>query len=245
MALGHRLKSVLVYSTSLHMRKKVAVMIFGTPGAGKGTQANLLAWTKGFFHFDSGKYLRGILYDPENQNDPVIQRERELNASGKLNTTSWLLDIFKAETKKIADAGMSIVYSGSPRIGFEAFGDEKTLGLVPLLEQLYGKEHIYAFYLDIKPEVAAARNKVRRTCTVCTNPILGDTPVTSCPICQGELKVRIDDKPDTYKIRYEAYTTLTVPVINELKNRGYEVAMLDAAQSPPAVFAEILKKIGH
>jgi adenylate kinase len=227
------------------MRKNVAVMIFGTPGAGKGTQANLLAWTKGFYHFDSGKYLRGILYDPANQNDPIIQRERALNASGKLNTTSWLLEIFKTETKKIADAGMSIVFSGSPRIHFEAFGDEKTLGLVPLLEQLYGKENIHAFYLDIKPEAAAARNKIRRTCTVCTTPILGGTPLTSCPICEGELKIRVDDSPETYKIRYDAYTTLTVPVIDELKKRGYEISALDASQKPPVIFAQILEKLGH
>jgi len=224
---------------------KRAVLIFGTPGAGKGTQANLLAWTKGFYHFDSGKYLRSILYDPARQNDPIIQRELALNAAGRLNTTSWLLEIFKEETKKIADAGMNIVYSGSPRIYFEAFGDEKVAGLMTLLEELYGKENIYSFFLSVDPEMASGRNKIRRTCTVCKTPILGDSPVTSCPICEGELKTRVDDNPETYKIRYDEYTRLTVPVIEEMKKRGYIVTTIDGAQKPPPIFTEILKVLGY
>ncbi|KKU85302.1 MAG: hypothetical protein UY12_C0004G0001, partial [Parcubacteria group bacterium GW2011_GWA2_47_8b] len=45
------------------MAKKV-VVIYGPPGSGKGTQANLLAWTKNFIHFDTGKFLEQVVNDP-------------------------------------------------------------------------------------------------------------------------------------------------------------------------------------
>jgi len=218
---------------------KQAILIFGTPGSGKGTQANLLEWTKGFYHFDSGKQLRAILHDPTRQDDPFIKRERALNDEGALNTPSWVLEMFKTEADKIGKAGMSIVYSGSPRTIYEAFGDEKNEGLISFLQNLYGKENVRAFYLDINPNLAAARNKVRRTCTVCTNPVLGDAPVTVCPLCEGELKIRIDDNPETYKNRYDQYVTRTMPIIEQLRKEGFSITELDAAKKPHEIFAEI------
>lgn len=227
-------------------------MIFGTPGSGKGTQANLLEWTKGFYHFDSGKELRSIIYDPARQSEKLIQRERALNEAGKLNTPSWVLSIFKKEARKIGKAGMSIVYSGSPRTMYEAFGDPstglragtKTIGLVAFLERLYGKEHVHFFFMRINPEVAAGRNKIRRTCTVCNNPILGTAPVTLCPLCMGPLQIRKDDDPEKYKVRYNEYMTRTMPIVDELRKRGVHIVEIDAEPGPPEIFTQIKKHLG-
>jgi len=81
--------------------------------------------------------LRSIIYDPSLQSNKTIQKERKLNEAGKLNTPRWVLSIFKREAKRVAKAGMSLVYSGSPRTLYEAFGDEKTEGLVPLIQKMY------------------------------------------------------------------------------------------------------------
>ena len=222
---------------------KQAIFIFGTPGSGKGTQANLLAWTKGFYHWDSGKELRAILFDPANQNDPFIKKEREMNESGILNTTSWVLGLFKKAAEKISNAGMSIVYSGSPRTMFEAFGDAENEGLVSFLQKAYGKENVHAFYLDIKPEIASARNTIRRTCTVCMTMIMSDAQVEKCPLCKGELSIRKDDNPETYKTRYEQYTTRTLPILEELKKQGMKIVTINADQDPPKIFKEILENL--
>lgn len=224
---------------------KQAIFIFGTPGSGKGTQANLLSWTKGLYHWDSGKELRSILFDPANENDPFIKKERELNQAGILNTPSWVLGMFKEAAKKISAAGMGIVYSGSPRTMFEAFGDSDNEGLIPFLQKAYGAEHVHAFYLDVAPEVAASRNKIRRTCTVCTNPVLGDAPVVTCPICEGELKTRLDDDPEKYKVRYNEYTTRTLPILDEMRKRGMTITTIKAGKKPPEIFAEIKKTLGY
>ncbi len=223
--------------------RKSAIFIFGAPGAGKGTQANLLAWTKGFIHFDSGKHLRSVLYDPSRQGEQLIKKERELNEAGILNTPSWILGIFKEQAEKVAKADLSIVYSGSPRTMYEAFGDDQNIGLVQFLEQIYGKNNLYFIFLNVSAEVAAERNKIRRICTVCTTPVLGDSPVKSCPVCEGELKIRIDDNPEKYKVRLNEYTQRTLPILNELKKRGFQVHELSGEQKPPKVFADIVKAV--
>ncbi|MDO8601815.1 MAG: nucleoside monophosphate kinase [bacterium] len=223
------------------MIQKHAVMIFGTPGSGKGTQANLLMWIKGYYHFDSGKYLRSVLYDPANQDKKIIQKERKLNEAGILNTPSWVLGLFKKETTKVAKAGMSIVYSGSPRTMYEAFGDEKTPGLVAIMEKLYGKENVNAFSLTMSPGAGAKRNAKRRTCSVCSTGVLADSTDTVCPICGGQFKVRIDDNPEVAQTRIAEYETRTKPILAELQKRGVPVHELSGEQPPHVVHAEILK----
>lgn len=223
---------------------KRAVMIFGAPGSGKGTQANLLMWIKGFYHFDSGKYLRSVLYDPANAGKKIIEREREMNAKGILNTPSWVLGIFKKEVEKVNKAGMSIVYSGSPRTMYEAFGDKKVVGLVPFLRKLYGKGNVRAIYLKVSSEAAAKRNVIRRTCGVCSTGVLATSTDKECPICGGEFKTRVDDKPEIAKTRIAEYETRTLPILAELKKKGMEVIEIDGVRPPYVVHADILKIIG-
>lgn len=219
-------------------------MIFGTPGSGKGTQANLLMWIKGFYHFDSGKYLRSVLHDPANQSKKIVQKERKLNDAGILNTPSWVLGIFKKETAKIAKAGMSIVYSGSPRTLYEAFGDKKTGGLIPFLQKLYGKNNVYALSLTMSPGAGAKRNTKRRTCSVCSTGVLADSTDTVCPICGGSFKIRIDDSnPEVAKTRIAEYETRTRPILSDLKKLGIVVREINGEQTPHVVHAEILKAI--
>lgn len=221
--------------------QKRAVMIFGAPGSGKGTQANLLMWIKGFYHFDSGKYLRSVLHDPANQSKKIVQKERKLNDAGILNTPSWVLGIFKKESEKINKAGMSIVYSGSPRTMYETFGDKKTVGLVAFLQKIYGKANVVGIYLKVSPEAAAGRNAIRRTCAVCSTGVLATSTDKECPICGGEFKTRVDDKPEIAKTRIAEYETRTLPILSELKKKGMNIVEIDGVRPPYVVHAEILK----
>jgi len=133
---------------------KKAVVIYGPPGSGKGTQANLLAWTKNFIHFDTGKFLEQVVNDPDNRNNPMIQEEKKLFDGGKLLTPSFVLKVTREKTIDVSKAGFSIVFSGSPRTMFEAFGDDKNRGLVDILDEQYGKENALFVLLDIDPKVA-------------------------------------------------------------------------------------------
>ena len=222
-----------------------AVMIYGAPGAGKGTQANLLAWRKGFIHFDTGAYLEQLLHDPKNQNDPMIKRERELFDSGKLNTPAFVLKLVSKKAKEIGKAGFGIVFSGSPRTVFEAFGDKKHKGLLSILEKVYGKENIFPIVLTVHPETSTKRNSNRKICSVCKNVILYNDSThhhTNCPLCGGPLRKRegkLDD-PETIKVRLKEYQERTFPIFEGLRSGGYKVTEIDGEPLPYQVHEQVL-----
>ena len=121
--------------------KKIAVIIYGPPGGGKGTQANLLANKLGLIHFDTGKFLESVIYDSDRKNNNVIKRERKNFETGKLMTPSFVAKEVMQAVNRISKAGWGVVFSGSPRTVYEA---QK---LPPILEKLYGKKNIFVFEL--------------------------------------------------------------------------------------------------
>ncbi len=100
-----------------------AVIIYGPPGAGKGTQAELLERNFDFIHFDTGRYLEMMYKSPKVKTDRTLKKEKNLFDNGFLNTPSFVLGVVSRATKRIAQSGFSLVYSGSPRTMYEAFGD--------------------------------------------------------------------------------------------------------------------------
>lgn len=222
-----------------------AVVIYGPPGSGKGTQANLLAWTKNFIHFDTGKYLEQVVHDPENKN-PQIKKERELFDSGVLLTPSFVLKVTSEKSEEIAKAGYSIVFSGSPRTLYEAFGDENTPGLIAILEKAYRKENLFFLFLKIKPEVSIQRNANRLVCSICATAILYSDAAhkhKTCPLCGAELRKRTVDNPAVFETRIKEYEERTKPIVTELKKKGYKINDIDGAPMPFRVFDDVKKAL--
>lgn len=225
---------------------KKVILIYGAPGAGKGTQADLLSKKIGFYHFDTGKNIEQTINDPENLKDESMRKEKELFDSGRLNTPAWVLkEVVIKKTEKLARVGVRLVFSGSPRTLFEAFGDTENTGLVDVLEKLYGKENMGILYIKVKPETSVFRNSNRAVCSVCGTPVLyqKDCAVISCPLCDAPLRKRTLDKPETIKIRLEEYENRTQPILEKLKERGFEVNVIDGEPAPFVVFEEIKKKV--
>ena len=222
---------------------KKAIMIYGQPGAGKGTQANLLSWSKGFFHFDTGKELEWLIHNPAKQSDPLIQRERVLFDGGQLNTPSWVLKMVSEKAEEIAKAGLGIVFSGSPRTLFEAFGDEKNTGLIEILEKAYGKENLHFILLKVHPDSSVFRNTNRKICSVCKTPVLANHQSEECPICGGKLYKRVLDTPEKMKIRLEEYENRTKPILAELEKRGHKISEIDGEPAPHEVHKTVLQAL--
>jgi len=224
---------------------KQAAIIYGPNGAGKGTQANLLAWKKGFIHFDTGKYLEQFVHEPKNQNDPVVQEERKNFDTGLLCSPPFVLKLVREKTQEVSRAGFGIVYSGSPRTIYEAFGDGQTEGLIATLEKEYGKANIKPFFLEIDPKESIKRNKVRLVCSKCRTGVMyveGERH-TMCPICGGPLEQRTVDKPEVLETRIKEYTERTLPILKGLEGRGYKIIKIDATPLPYKVHEEILRHI--
>ena len=233
--------------------KALVVIIMGPPGAGKGTQAELLTKTKNLVHFDTGRYLEELLYNPRLKKDKVIfsprknnfvfcenkiiREQRKLFESGKLVTPSWLLGRMIRKVKGFAKADLGIAISGSPRSIYEAFGDKSRKGLMKALEQSYGKKNIFIFVIKISENQSIKRNSARLICSVCERPLLKIENYKlkigkRCPFCAGKLYKRILDKPEIIKKRLAEYKTQTLPVIKALKNKNYQYLEIDGNALP-------------
>ncbi len=217
-------------------------MIYGPPGSGKGTQAELLAKKYHFVHFDTGRYFENLLRSPEAKKNSILRREKKLFDSGILLTPSWVLKTVSDATKKIAAAGFSIVYSGSPRTIFEAFGT-KNNGLIHFLEKLYGRKNIAVIKLNIREKTTISRNSQRLVCAICGLPILANAKNKHCSFCAGPMRKRTLDDPKVIEVRLKEYRERTYPILQELKKNGFKIKEINGEPLPYKVFAQILKKL--
>ena len=229
----------------INYMQKRAVVIYGPPGSGKGTQAELLAKKYYFIHFDTGRYFENIFRSRAAKKDPVFRREKKLFDSGILFTPAWVLKTVSQATKEIAKAGFSIVYSGSPRTLFEAFG-LKNNGLIKLLGELYGRKNITVIKLNIREKTTISRNSQRLVCVICGLPILANSKSKRCSFCAGPMRKRTLDDPKVIKVRLKEYRERTYPILQTLKKFGFEINEINGEPLPYKVFAQIIKalKIG-
>ncbi len=222
------------------MSSKV-IILYGPPGSGKGTQANLLADKLGLIHFDTGKILESVVHDPARQSSAVVRRERKLFDGGKLMTPSFVLNEVRRETMRLAKAGWGVVFSGSPRTMFEA------KGLMPLLEKYHGKKNIFVFLLRVSDATSIKRNSSRMMCKFCGYGLLTayypSRHPKYCPVCGGSFYRRTLDNPKTIRVRLVEYEKRTKPIFEFLKNRGYRLHAVDARPAPYKIFQRIFKMV--
>ncbi|MGC9603377.1 MAG: nucleoside monophosphate kinase [Minisyncoccia bacterium] len=222
--------------------QKQAVIIYGPPGSGKGTQAELLARKYNFIHFDTGRYIESLVRAPGWQKSAILRRERHLFDTGKLCTPSWVSKISKRFTGQIAELGYSIVYSGFPRTQSETFGKGKD-DFMRFLEKLYGKKNITTIRLLVSEKASLARNSHRLVCSVCGLPLLGNAKIKTCTFCAGKMRTRSLDRPEVIKIRLKEYQNRTIPILQGMRKRGFRVAEINGEPLPYKVFESVKKTL--
>lgn len=119
----------------------MAVILMGPPGAGKATQSELLAKRFDLVHIITSELIKNALYRPENQDDPVIIREKKIFENGGINTPEWVTKMTLAKTEEAAQSKKGVIFSSSPRTLYEA------QVLMPLLKQLYPPKNIFIFFV--------------------------------------------------------------------------------------------------
>ena len=218
---------------------KRAFHIMGSPGSGKGTQANLLADHLYAIHFDTGKYLERII----KEGDPLVTPEfkKQFN-TGILNTPEIVLKLVKKEVGGLAKAGLTLIFSGSPRTLYEAFGNRKNEGLMPFLVRLYSKRNVTILKLKVSNNASLKRNSIRLVCSICKKPSI-NPKLTHCSICGGKLYRRTLDKPEVIKERLREYSERTEPIFKELKKRKFRIIEIDGTKMPSKVFESIKKHL--
>jgi len=220
--------------------KKVFI-IYGLPGSGKGTQADILAEKFNLEHFNTGKVIEKIVNNPEELKDIKTQEQKHNFETGLLCNPEWVTNLVSKEIEKLSGAGKGVVFSGSPRTLYEA---ER---ITPKLEELYGKENIFVVEIEIKPETSIFRNSHRKVCEQCGNPIIyspENENIKKCPKCGGEITTRILDAPEIIKTRIKEYKERTMPIYEFLKDREITIHQIDGEPMPEIVTENILKVIG-
>lgn len=221
---------------------KKAIILMGPPGAGKGTQAELLAYKFDLVNFDTGRYLEDLFR--QGQMSPKMRQEFR---RGDLLNPVWTLKLFQKQIERIAQTGIGIVFNGSPRTIFEAFGEGEAKirdrGVMSILLKHYGKKNIIIFELVIPPKTTILRNSKRKICSVCWRPHLLGLSLKNCPFCGGKMIKRVQDKPSIIKHRLKEYEERTKPVLRRLKREGFKIIKIDGRPKPNAVFKNIEKHI--
>jgi adenylate kinase len=226
---------------------KKIVILFGPPGAGKGTQAELLADKTGYYHLESSKVIEHCfntenpekVFEIEGKSYKVAD-EKEIWLSGKLNNPPFVVNLLVEKIKELAEQEKSIIFSGSPRTVYEADIE------APLLIKLYGLENITFFMLDIKPETTIHRNSNRRICELVRHSILFTKEtehLTLCPLDGSKLVRRGLDDPKVITKRLEEFKERTYPIAADIEKQGIKVHKINGEPSVAQVHENIMSFI--
>ncbi len=154
-----------------HSNKQV-IIIFGAPGAGKGTQAGLLAEKFSIYYLETSKILEKEFNNPSKKVFEIdgekfeISKELKLWQTGVLCSPPFVTLLMKEQIKSLFDDGKGLMLAGSPRTIYEAGK------VMPYLKELYGKENIKVFLIEISPEQTVFRNSHRKICELMRHPMI-------------------------------------------------------------------------
>jgi len=228
--------------------KKQVIIIFGPPGAGKGTQAGLLSEKLGIYHLESSKVIEKC-FSNENP-DKVFEidgkkyklaEEIENWKTGILTSPPFVTFLMSQEIEKLAERAESFIMSGSPRTIYEVENE------MPVLEKLYGKVGIKILMLEITPEATIFRNSHRKICELMRHPILFSKEtekLTVCPLDGSKLVKRegLDD-PESIKVRIKEYEERTLPMVEYFNKNNFNLHRINGEQTVADVFKDVLKAI--
>lgn len=225
------------------------IIILGSPGSGKGTQAELLASKFGFFQWETSSII-GRIIDEAKKGEFIeiegkkyfFEKQREIRRKGLLWGGCFVFYFSKKKLEELAEEGKGVVMSGSPR------NVEETERLIPLLKKLYGAKNIVMLALAVSSKAAIWRNTHRRECELATHSILytkETEKLTKCPLDGSKLMRRKDDDPELIKTRLKRYQEETSPVFEVFRKEGIKVKEINGEQSVADVFKDILKALSR
>ncbi len=209
-------------------RGPLAVVLFGSPGSGKGTQAKLLESCLGTPHISTGDMLRERM----EAGDPLGQVVRERLASGLL-VSDDLVNRLVEERIGQPDCANGFILDGYPRTLWQAEVMRNLLkarGIAPVVI------HLHVDYTKIIERLTG-----RRVCPVCgTLYSLSSKPPKVDGICDkdgGRLITREDDSEPVIRRRLEEYARLTRPLLEYFEKAGAPTFEVDGSDGTPQAIA--------
>lgn len=207
------------------------LILLGAPGAGKGTQAEILSRKLSIPTISTGNILRAAIKN----GTPVGLKAKSYVESGALVPDDVIIGIV-AERLAESDCANGYILDGMPRTIPQAEALEKA-----------GIEIDDAISIEIADETIIKRMSGRRTCPNCgaSYHIVAAPPKTEgvCDKCGSALTIRKDDAPETVKARLEVYHRETEPLKAFYAERG-KLRSVENQPTIEATTAEIEKALG-
>ena len=207
------------------------LILLGAPGAGKGTQADIIKKTLGIPTISTGNILRAAVKN----GTPTGLRAKEYMDAGKLVPDEVIIGIINERLQE-ADCANGYILDGVPR----------TIAQAEALEAA-GIHFDHVVSLEVSDEEVEQRMTGRRTCLACgaTYHIVANPPKKEgiCDICGKELTIRKDDAPETVMARLETYHKETEPLKAFYEARG-KLKSVENQPSIEATTAAITKALG-
>ena len=192
------------------------LILLGAPGAGKGTQAEIISQKLGIPTISTGNILRAAVKN----GTPVGLQAKAYMEAGKLVPDEVIIGIIQERLAE-ADCAGGYILDGVPRTIAQAEALEKA-----------GITFDAVLSLEIADSVIEARMTGRRTCHGCgaTYHIVAAPPKTAGAgdTCGRALEQRKDDQPETVKHRLEVYHQETEPLKEFYQTRGLLKTVPDA-----------------
>ena len=224
------------------------IILFGPPGAGKGTQSELLAQKFYFYNLDTSRVLEekfknakpGDQVEINGKSYPVAD-ELAKRRKGVLCSVDFTAFLMNKRIAEIHSLGKSLILSGSPRSLAEAEVE------IPFLENIYGKENINIFFLDLPAEQTIFRNSNRRVCELMHHSILyipENAGLKRCPLDGSRLVHRDLDNVETIKLRLAEFEETVAPLEGFYNKNKFQVRKINANQYVEDVFQNVLEALG-
>ena len=184
------------------------LILLGAPGAGKGTQAEILSRELGIPTISTGNILRAAI----REGTAVGLKAKALIDAGKLVDDEVIMGIVSERLAK-PDCAKGYILDGVPRTIPQAEAME-TMGIA--IDA--------ALSIEIADETIVERMAGRRTCKNCSQTfhVVYNPPKKEgvCDFCGGELSIRKDDAPETVRARLETFHRETEPLKAFYEQRG-------------------------
>lgn len=207
------------------------VVLLGPPGAGKGTQGEIIAERLGVPRIATGDVLRAAIRKGTEQGLAA----KAYMDKGDLVPDSVILGIMK-EVFASPEASGGAILDGVVRTVPQAEG------LTMMLAELGRKVDLFLLF-DVSDDELVQRLGGRTVCETCQTTYRGIEPGTACAKCGGKLIRRKDDEPGSIRNRLDVYRVQTAPVIEWVKDKGLRFEKIDARGAVDEISERAMKAI--
>ncbi|MCI6711284.1 MAG: adenylate kinase [Anaerovoracaceae bacterium] len=212
------------------------IVLLGPPGAGKGTQAELIVKKYGIPQISTGDIFRANIKN----GTELGKKAKEYMDKGELVPDELVVDLVKDRLEQ-DDCKNGFMLDGFPRTVFQAEELTKIMEAKSLSIN-------YVLNIDVAPEKLIDRIAGRRVCKSCGATYNVNTKPTAkegvCDACGGEVYQRADDNRETVENRINVYFAQTAPLIEYYEKAGV-LATVNGDQAMDNVFSDITKVLGE